>query len=514
MIDGVSFGSNLVPKILIVEDNEMNRDILSRELRDRDHEVVIAVNGEEGIRQSLAEMPDLILMDLSLPGIDGWDATRAIKAAAETAVIPVIALTAHAMPGDREKAIDAGCDDYETKPYDWTRLFTKVDAILARVQAEEVQAATVEFEVGDSVGTVTQVRPQASSDEIRNEAISGRTILIVDDKELNRDLLARGAREDGHHILFATNGQEALDTLENHGVDLVLLDIMMPLVDGFEVLRQMKADTELRHIPVIVISASEQMASAVRCIEMGADDYLPKPWDPVLLKARIDSSLERKRLRDLELSHRDQIEAEKRRADRLLGKLFPQFVLKDLMEDEKYPPRLFDDVAVMFADIVGFTTYCRNRKPEDIVPPLGRLIEAFEDLASEHRLKKIKTIGDCFMSTAGIFDSIENPVLACIECGQQMINACPSISPNWNLRVGIHFGSVVAGVVGTTQHAFDLWGDTVNTASRIESYGTNGSVNLSSAAWQQVDRHCRGEAGFAETREGTLEIIRFKEFRR
>lgn len=495
-----------MPKILIVEDNEMNRDILSRELRDRDHEVVAATNGEEGIEKSLTESPDLILMDLSLPGIDGWDATRAIKADAQTARIPVIALTAHAMPGDRDKALAAGCDDYETKPYDWTRLFTKVDAILQRVQAESKEE-DVESPVPHSAAADAPAVP-------RREAISGRTILIVDDKELNRDLLARGVHDDGHHALFAVNGREALEALEQHNVDLVLLDIMMPQVDGFEVLRRMKADTELRHIPVIVISASEQMASAVKCIEMGADDYLPKPWDPVLLKARIDSSLERKRLRDLELSHRDQIETEKRRADRLLGKLFPQFVLKDLMEDEKYPPRLFDDVAVMFADIVGFTRYCRNRKPEDIVPPLGRLVEAFEDLSQQYRLKKIKTIGDCFMSTAGIFDSIENPVLACIECAQEMIDACPSISPNWNLRVGIHFGSVVAGVVGTTQHAFDLWGDTVNTASRIESYGSNGAVNLSSAAWQQVDRYCRGESGFVETREGTLEIIRFKDFRK
>eukprot|EP00913_Durusdinium_trenchii_P028314 g26542.t1 len=492
--------------------NEFNRDILSRELRDRDHDVVVAVNGEEGIQQAQAESPDLILMDLSLPGIDGWEATRAIKAEKETAGIPVIALTAHAMPGDREKAIEAGCDDYETKPYDWTRLFTKVDEILTRKAADAVEDDAPLS--ADPPGNGADLQPHAVPDPIRKESITGRTILIVDDKELNRDLLARGVRDDGHHILFATNGREALDMLESQSVDLVLLDIMMPLVDGFEVLRQMKADTGLRHIPVIVISASEQMASAVRCIEMGADDYLPKPWDPVLLKARIDSSLERKRLRDLELSHRDQIETEKRRADRLLDRLFPQFVLKDLMEDEKYPPRLFDDVAVMFADIVGFTTYCRNRKPEDIVPPLGRLVEAFEDLAHEHRLKKIKTIGDCFMSTAGIFDSIENPVLACIECGEAMLAACPSISPNWNLRVGIHFGSVVAGVVGTTQHAFDLWGDTVNTASRIESYGANGAVNLSSAAWQQVDRHCRGESGFADTREGPLEIIRFKEFRR
>ncbi|GAB4140335.1 MAG: hypothetical protein Tsb009_09660 [Planctomycetaceae bacterium] len=494
--------------ILVVEDNEMNRDILSRELRERDYEVVLANDGEKGIEQAREIIPDLILMDLSLPGIDGWEASRAIKADKATAHIPIIALTAHAMPGDREKALEAGCEDYETKPYDWTRLFTKITARLSQTDTETAAAAE------QSTASQESPQPETSPPDVTMRVeLSDRTVLIVDDIETNRDLLSRGVREGGHHVLFATNGEEALEILNREPVDLVLLDIMMPKVDGYEVLRQMKADTELRHIPVIVISASDEVASAVKCIEMGAEDYLPKPCDSVLLKARIRSCLERKRLRDLELMHRDQVELEKLRADRLLKALFPQFVLRDLISDAKYPPRRFDEVAVMFADIVGFTTYCRNRRPEEIVTPLGQLVESFEQIASGHRLTKIKTIGDSFMATAGLLDTIENPVLACIQCGREMIEASRKLPPHWNLRVGIHFGSVVAGIVGTTQYAFDLWGDTVNTAARIEGYGTDGAINLSSAAWQQVDRHCRGESQFVQMQEGTLEIIRFKDFR-
>ena len=119
-------------KILLVEDNEMNRDMLSRRLERRGYEVVIAVDGAEGVDKAGTEAPALILMDMSLPVVDGWDATRRIKAAPATRAIPVIALTAHAMSGDREKAVEAGCDDFDTKPVDLARLLGKIEALLAR----------------------------------------------------------------------------------------------------------------------------------------------------------------------------------------------------------------------------------------------------------------------------------------------------------------------------------------------------------------------------------------------
>ena len=118
-------------KILLVEDNEMNRDMLSRRLVKRGYEVAIAIDGEQGVAMARSETPALILMDMSLPVLDGWEATRQIKAAPETAAIPVIALTAHAMSGDREKAMGAGCDDFDTKPIELTRLLDKIQALLA-----------------------------------------------------------------------------------------------------------------------------------------------------------------------------------------------------------------------------------------------------------------------------------------------------------------------------------------------------------------------------------------------
>jgi CheY-like chemotaxis protein len=120
-----------MPKILIVEDNEMNRDMLSRRLARRGYQIAMAVDGEQGIAAAKGESPDLILMDMSLPVVDGWEATRQLKSAPLTKTIPIIGLTAHAMAGDREKAIDAGCDDYDTKPIELPRLLQKIEALLA-----------------------------------------------------------------------------------------------------------------------------------------------------------------------------------------------------------------------------------------------------------------------------------------------------------------------------------------------------------------------------------------------
>jgi two-component system, cell cycle response regulator DivK len=129
-----------MPRILLVEDNDMNRDMLSRRLVRRGYEVIIAVNGQQGVTMAQSELPDLVLMDMSLPVMDGWEATRTLKSAPTTKVLPIIALTAHAMSTDREKAMEAGCDDYDTKPIELTRLIAKMEALLARSSKHPVQA--------------------------------------------------------------------------------------------------------------------------------------------------------------------------------------------------------------------------------------------------------------------------------------------------------------------------------------------------------------------------------------
>jgi len=126
-----------MPKILVIEDNEMNRDMLTRRLERRGYDVIVSADGEEGISKVQSDRPDLVLMDMDLPILNGWEATRRLKAAKETQAIPIIALTAHAMAGDREKALEAGCDDYDTKPVEFARLVNKIEAQLAKPEVDK-----------------------------------------------------------------------------------------------------------------------------------------------------------------------------------------------------------------------------------------------------------------------------------------------------------------------------------------------------------------------------------------
>jgi class 3 adenylate cyclase len=335
------------------------------------------------------------------------------------------------------------------------------------------------------------------------------SVLVVDDNEVNRDLLSRLVRRDGHSVSAAADGKRALELLRSQPFDLVLLDIIMPELNGFQVLERLKTDPSLRHVPVIMISAFDEFDGVVRCIQMGAEDYLPKPFNAVLLKARMSACLEKKRLLE-------EIRREQQRADDLLHVILPREIAAEMKCNHVVKPRRYENVAVLFSDVVGFTPYCAGHEPEQVVQYLNQLTETWEEIALRHQVEKIKTIGDAFMGAAGLlWKTAEEPVLCCIRCGLEMIEATHRLPTGWNLRVGIHVGPVVAGVMGKRQYLFDLWGDTVNTAARMESHGIPGSVALSSAAWQVVADQALGESrGMVSVKgRGEMEMIRFVGFR-
>jgi CheY-like chemotaxis protein len=335
-------------------------------------------------------------------------------------------------------------------------------------------------------------------------------ILIVDDEPLNVDYLQQELEDLDCQTLGATSGPEALERVAAHNPDLILLDIMMPGMDGFTVLQHLKANETWRHVPVVVISALSDVESMVKGIELGAEDYLPKPFDPVLLKARIEACLEKKHLRDREALYVQQIEAQRKRADELLHVILPPAIVQELKAGHAVKPRSYPGVAVLFADIVDFTPYCESHTPEDVVSNLQQLVQAYEELALCHGLQKIRTVGDEFMAVGGLLEALENAVLSCVECGLGMISAAATVPARWHVRVGIHVGPLMAGVIGHRQYLFDVWGDTVNTAQRIQSHGLVDAVNLSSEAWQMVADCCQGKSlGFIQVKgKGELEIIR------
>jgi DNA-binding response OmpR family regulator len=334
-------------------------------------------------------------------------------------------------------------------------------------------------------------------------------ILIVDDEELNCELLSAMVEILGHEPDTAYDGKEALRKVDDC-IDLVLLDVMMPGMTGVQVLEHLKSNERTRHIPVVMVSALSELDTIVRCIELGAEDYLPKPFNPTLLKARVSACLEKKRFRDRELLHLRQIEQERRRADELLRVILPHEIVEELKATNRVKPRLCENVAVLFGDVVEFTPYCNERDPEEVISHLQDLVVVFEELSLRHQMQKIKTSGDAFLATAGLLNPVENPVLSAVRCGLEMIAGARRLPAQWKLRVGIHVGPVIAGVVGHRQYLFDLWGDTVNTAARIESQGAHASVTVSRTAWDQVSSHCRGESlGLALLKgKGQMELFR------
>jgi len=335
-------------------------------------------------------------------------------------------------------------------------------------------------------------------------------ILLVDDDENNRYTLSRRLkREDYTDITEAVNGRIALELMRDRSFDLVLLDVMMPEMDGYEVLRQLKSNMNLRDIPVIMISALDAIDSVVRCIELGAEDFLPKPFDPVLLRARIGASLEKRRLRSQEEAYLRTIEGEKRRSDDLLRAMLPPGAIRELKANNEVKPRRYEEVAVLFCDIVEFTAYCDKNPPEQVVAELQTLIEEFERVIADHGLEKIKTIGDALMATAGLLQPLDEPLVAATRCGLDLVAATRRVHPNWGIRVGIHQGPVVAGIVGKRQFLFDLWGDTVNMAERIGASAPVNAVVMSNAVWMRIRSRCEAQSrGLFDLKgKGSIELI-------
>jgi class 3 adenylate cyclase len=354
-----------------------------------------------------------------------------------------------------------------------------------------------------------ELRQQPSGPSLLSIPQRGR-LLLADDDAPNRDLLCRRLQKLGYEVVAVQNGSDALKLVRKESFDLVLLDLLMPGLDGREVLAKMKADPNLKDVPVIMISALDQVEGIVRCIELGAEDYIAKPFNPVFLRARVGAGLEKKRLRDREVSYLRQIQEEKQRSERLLHIILPKDVADELKTTDSVKPRRFDNIGVLFCDIVGFTAYCDQHPPEEVLPQLQAVVEAFEELTARHGLEKIKTIGDSFMGTIGLGAPVPNPALNCVRCGMAMIKAARGLPPYWEVRVGVHVGPVIAGVVGRRKYQYDVWGDTVNLAARMEAAAEPGSICVTASTWKLLQGHCQGLLlGRLEIKgKGELELVR------
>jgi len=361
------------------------------------------------------------------------------------------------------------------------------------------------------LGTTSQPARAAGALEYLGKpgAQHGGSLLVVDDDAMNCEMMARRLQRSGFNVATAENGRVALEKLKQSNFDLVLLDIIMPELNGFRTLEFIKADPRIRHLPVIMLTALDDVDSTVRCIEAGAEDYVPKPFNPVILNARINASLEKKRLRDQEQAYLAELQAERANSDRLLLNVLPKAVADRLKQGERTIVDSFRDATVVFADIVEFTSFSANMAPSRTVQLLNDLFSGFDKLAETYQLEKIKTIGDSYMVVGGIPTPTPEHAERCAWMALDMLEVLKHFnrrnSTKLDLRVGLNSGPVVAGIIGTKKFSYDLWGDTVNVASRMESQGQPGMIQVSATTYALLaDRFVFEDRGTIEVKNRGL----------
>ncbi len=294
---------------------------------------------------------------------------------------------------------------------------------------------------------------------------TGARLLVADDNKVNRLLLARSLELQGHRVACAENGRVALDMLRKDAYDLLLLDMEMPEMDGFQVLEQLVGDLRLRDLPVIVTSSLEGVNHVVRCIELGAEDYLHKPVNPVLLKARVGASLEKKRLRDQQRE--------------LMRRFATSEVAQDLEQSGFALGGRRVEASVMFSDIRGFTAMVESQSPEETIELLNTYYTLMFDAINGHGGVVNQMIGDGLMAIFGAPLPLDDHPQAAVRAALDMIEVIELFNaertaankPAIRIGIGIASGEVVAGYTGTQLRAtYTCIGDTVNLAARLEEH--------------------------------------------
>lgn len=343
---------------------------------------------------------------------------------------------------------------------------------------------------GDAPNAPAQSQATAAAPVPSSTALADWNILVVDDDAENREMLARRVLRLGYTVFSAGTGEDALKLLKSKQIDLALLDLLMPGMDGDQVLRAIKADAELAHVPVIMLSAMDVMDRVIDCIDAGAEDYISKPFNPVFLKARISAVLEKKRLRDQEKVYLQRIQKEQEKSESLLLNVLPRPIADRLKAGETNIADRFPEATVVFADVVGFTSLSLHVSAEEVVRLLDEIFSAFDLLAEKHGLEKIKTIGDAYMAACGLPAPRPDHASAAADFCLEMLKEVERFNRGYhtavNLRVGVSSGPVVAGIIGRNKFIYDLWGDTVNTASRMESHGASGCIQVTANLYEAL----------------------------
>jgi class 3 adenylate cyclase len=328
-------------------------------------------------------------------------------------------------------------------------------------------------------------------------------VLVVDDDPVTRSMLSRRLEQDGHDVTLSEDGSQALDLVHGQAFDVILLDVLMPGLDGYQVLERLKGDPKHRHIPVVMVTAVDDIESAVRCIELGADDYLSKPIDPVLLGARINAGLTKKRLHELELKHVEEVDRLNRRLEARveeqmaelvrtgeLKRFMPHQIAEGLLAGELQTSEGFErrKVTLLFADMVGFTDLSDSLEPEELADVLNQFLREMTSVAVAHGGTLDNYIGDGLMVLFGAPQQADEQAQAwsAIQAAFGMKARSDELAgdirsrgipADLRIRVGVNTGHCTVGVFGSdVLRAYKAVGFAVNVASRLQTAADPGMV--------------------------------------
>lgn len=303
------------------------------------------------------------------------------------------------------------------------------------------------------------------------------TILVVDDNKNNLDLMLVTLSDENYRLLAATSGERALKVAQKVQPDLILMDIQMPGIDGYETALRMKSELGLSHVPILFLSALNDLNNIVRCFASGGVDYISKPFKKEELLARVRTHLALKKLRG-------QITRDRDTMLRILNNIIPADLINELKSGAFPEPKLTDNAFVLFTDFVGFTAISKRLGPSGSITPLNQIFSAFDEIVAHFHLERVKTIGDAYMAVGGINTHHEHLPLLGVLAGLKMqeflsFYAEKNTSADWRIRIGAHVGPVISGIVGHQRIAFDVWGDTVNIGARLESVADMDGITIS-----------------------------------
>ncbi len=325
-------------------------------------------------------------------------------------------------------------------------------------------------------------------------------ILIAEDDPDSQKLLARILQKQNYEFVITNDGYTAWETFQKEEFHLVITDWMMPRMKGVELCERIKANQKSGYVYIILVTSKDEKSDLVRALDAGADDYITKPYDKGELLARVRVGQRIVTLEQTVSEKNRELSLEKEKSEQLLLSILPRPIAERLKRDRGLIADSYAEASILLADINDFSSLVTQKTPDQLVSLLGEVFSIFDRLADQHGLEKIKTMGDKYVVAAGVPVPRADHAAALAELAfamqAEIVRIDAGIGAPLQIRIGINSGPVVAGVIGTTKLAYDIWGETVSTATQMETFGVAGSIQITAETYDQLgDKYMVEERG-------------------